>query len=84
MTSEICLYSTDESHSFSDVLFYGNEATLLIFDTLFFCVVDLGAQSFILAGVLTYVQQMIFRLIRNGIGQRNLANKTLVDKRFLI
>uniref|UniRef100_A0A8C7QCR9 Transmembrane protein 67 n=1 Tax=Oncorhynchus mykiss TaxID=8022 RepID=A0A8C7QCR9_ONCMY len=78
------IFYNDESHSFSDVLFYGNEATLLIFDTLFFCVVDLGAQSFILAGVLTYVQQMIFRLIRNGIGQRNLANKTLVDKRFLI
>ncbi|XP_064883785.1 meckelin isoform X2 [Oncorhynchus nerka] len=78
------IFYNDESHSFSDVLFYGNEATLLIFDTLFFCVVDLGAQSFILAGVLTYVQQMIFRLIRNGIGRRNLANKTLVDKRFLI
>uniref|UniRef100_A0A8C8FCL3 Meckelin n=1 Tax=Oncorhynchus tshawytscha TaxID=74940 RepID=A0A8C8FCL3_ONCTS len=78
------IFYNDESHSFSDVLFYGNEATLLIFDTLFFCVVDLGAQSFILAGVLTYVQQMIFRLIRNGIGRRNLANKTLVDQRFLI
>ncbi|XP_071026614.1 meckelin-like isoform X2 [Oncorhynchus clarkii lewisi] len=78
------IFYNDESHSFSDVLFYGNEATLLIFDTLFFCVVDLGAQSFILAGVLTYIQQMIFRLIRNGIGRRNLANKTLVDKRFLI
>ena len=51
--------STDESHSFSDVLFYGNEATLLIFDTLFFCVVDLGSQSFVLAAVLTYVQQMV-------------------------
>ncbi|XP_029598941.1 meckelin isoform X2 [Salmo trutta] len=78
------IFYNDESHSFSDVLFYGNEATLLIFDTLFFCVVDLGAQSFILAGVLTYFQQMIFRLIRNGIGRRNLANKTLVDQRFLI
>ncbi|XP_045064306.1 meckelin-like isoform X3 [Coregonus clupeaformis] len=78
------IFYNDESHSFSDVLFYGNEATLLIFDTLFFCVVDLGAQSFILAAVLTYAQQMIFRLIRNGIGRRNLANKTLVDQRFLI
>jgi len=51
--------SADESHSFSDVLFYGNEATLLIFDTLFFCVVDLGSQSFVLAAILTYVQQMV-------------------------
>lgn len=98
----------DAAHSFSDVLFYGNEATLLIFDTLFFCVVDLGSQSFVLSAVLTFAQQMvsifcvhlwciikdmcenpfmslqIFRLIRNTFGRRNLVNKTLVDRRFLI
>ncbi|KAG7282199.1 hypothetical protein CRUP_034946 [Coryphaenoides rupestris] len=74
----------NESHSFSDVLFYGNEATLLIFDTLFFCVVDLATQNFVLAAILTYVQQMIFRQIRGALGRRNLANKTLVDERFLI
>ncbi|XP_046906171.1 meckelin [Hypomesus transpacificus] len=78
------IFYNDESHSFSDMLFYGNEATLLIFDTLFFCVVDLGAQSFTLAAVLTYLQQMIICLIRNAFGRRNLANKTLVDQRFLI
>lgn len=52
---------TDEDFSFKDVLFYGNEATLLIFDTLFFCVVDLGAQSFVLAAVLTYIEQTVSR-----------------------
>ncbi|XP_068591688.1 meckelin [Cebidichthys violaceus] len=82
--SEKSLFYNDEAHSFSDVLFYGNEATLLIFDTLFFCVVDLGSQSFVLAAVLTYVQQMIFCLIRNTLGRKNLVNKTLVDERFLI
>ncbi|AWO96636.1 putative meckelin isoform 2 [Scophthalmus maximus] len=82
--SEKSIFYNDEAHSFSDVLFYGNEATLLIFDTLFFCVVDLGSQSFVLAAVLTYVQQMIFRLIRNFFGRKNLVNKTLVDERFLI
>lgn len=51
--------TADEAHSFSDLLYYGNEATLLIFDTLFFCVVDLGSQNFVLASVLTYVQQMV-------------------------
>uniref|UniRef100_A0A667XCU8 Transmembrane protein 67 n=1 Tax=Myripristis murdjan TaxID=586833 RepID=A0A667XCU8_9TELE len=81
---EKSIFYNDEAHSFSDVLFYGNEATLLIFDTLFFCVVDLGAQSFVLAAVLTYIQQMVFRLIRNSFGRRNLASKTLVDQRFLI
>uniref|UniRef100_A0A8C1EPL4 Transmembrane protein 67 n=1 Tax=Cyprinus carpio carpio TaxID=630221 RepID=A0A8C1EPL4_CYPCA len=78
------IFYNDDSHSFADVLFYGNEAVLLIFDTLFFCVVDLGSQNFILAAVLTYLQQLVFRLIRNGMGRRNLASKTLVDKRFLI
>lgn len=82
--SDKSIFYNDETHSFSAMLYYGNEATLLIFDTLFFCVVDLGSQSFVLAAVLTFLQQMFFRLIRNAIGRRNLANKTLVDERFLI
>lgn len=59
MHFSLSLLSADQAHSFSNVLFYGNEATLLIFDTLFFCVVDLGSQNFVLAAVLTYVQQMV-------------------------
>ncbi|CAK6960646.1 meckelin [Scomber scombrus] len=82
--SDKSIFYNDEAHSFSDVLFYGNEATLLIFDTLFFCVVDLGSQSFVLAAVLTYIQQMIFRMIRITLGRKNLVKKTLVDERFLI
>ncbi|XP_037597776.1 meckelin [Cebus imitator] len=74
----------DEGYSFSSVLYYGNEATLLIFDLLFFCVVDLACQNFILAAFLTYLQQEIFRYICNTVGQKNLASKTLVDQRFLI
>ncbi|XP_074843042.1 meckelin [Carettochelys insculpta] len=81
---EKSIFYNDEGHSFSDVLFYGNEATLLIFDILFFSVVDLASQSFVLAAVLTYLQQEIFRFIRNTAGQKNLASKTLVDERFLI
>ncbi|XP_041101457.1 meckelin-like isoform X2 [Polyodon spathula] len=81
---EKSLFYNDDSHSFSDVLYYGNEATLLIFDTLFFCIVDIGTQDFVLAAVLTYVQQKVFQLIRNATGRKNLASKTLVDERFLI
>lgn len=55
----IFLFLADEGHSFSDVLYYGNEATLLIFDMLFFSVVDLASQSFVLAATLTYVQQEV-------------------------
>uniref|UniRef100_A0A2K5Z4P8 Transmembrane protein 67 n=1 Tax=Mandrillus leucophaeus TaxID=9568 RepID=A0A2K5Z4P8_MANLE len=77
-------YIHDEGYSFSSVLYYGNEATLLVFDLLFFCVVDLACQNFILASFLTYLQQEIFRYIRNTVGQKNLVSKTLVDQRFLI
>lgn len=49
----------DEGHSFTDVLYYGNETTLLIFDILFFSVVDLASQSFVLAAILTYLQQEV-------------------------
>ncbi|XP_013856595.1 meckelin [Austrofundulus limnaeus] len=82
--SDKSLFYNDEAHSFSNVLFYGNESLLLIFDTLFFCVVDLGSQNFVLAAVLTYAQQTIFGFLRNSLGRRNLVNKTLVDQRFLI
>ncbi|XP_033011462.1 meckelin-like isoform X1 [Lacerta agilis] len=81
---EKSIFYNDEGHSFSDVLYYGNEATLLIFDMLFFTIVDMATQSFVLAAVLTYLQQEIFRFIRNTVGQKNLASKTLVDERFLI
>ncbi|XP_055968653.1 meckelin [Sorex fumeus] len=81
---EKSIFYNDESYSFSSVLYYGNEGVLLIFDLLFFCVVDLACQNFILAACLTYLQQEIFRFIRITVGQKNLASKTLVDQRFLI
>ncbi|KAM9689582.1 meckelin isoform 1-T1 [Dama dama] len=81
---EKSIFYNDEGYSFSSVLYYGNESTLLIYDLMFFCVVDLACQNFILAAFLTYLQQEIFRFIRNAVGQKNLASKTLVDQRFLI
>ncbi|KAM4704943.1 meckelin [Rhinophrynus dorsalis] len=81
---EKSIFYKDENHSFSDVLFYGNESTLLIFDTLFFSIVDITSQNFVLAAILTYLQQELFRLIRRSVGQKNLASKTLIDERFLI
>ncbi|XP_026561755.1 meckelin [Pseudonaja textilis] len=81
---EKSIFYNDEGHSFSDIIYYGNETTLLIFDMLFFAIVDLATQNFVLAAVLTYLQQEIFRFIRNTVGEKNLASKTLVDERFLI
>ncbi|XP_078066710.1 meckelin-like [Mustelus asterias] len=77
-------FYNDDRTLFSNVLYYGHELVLLVFDTLLFAVVDLGAQNFVLAAIITYLVQKILGLIREAISRRNLATKTLVDERFLI
>ncbi|GCB74576.1 hypothetical protein scyTo_0003667 [Scyliorhinus torazame] len=77
-------FYNDDRTLFSNVLYYGHELVLLLFDTLLFAVVDLGAQDFVLAAIITYLVQKILQLIRTAISRRNLATKTLVDERFLI
>ncbi|XP_073085930.1 meckelin isoform X3 [Manis javanica] len=59
---EKSIFYNDEGYSFSSVLYYGNEATLLIYDLLFFSVVDLVNQDFLLAAFLTYLQQEIKKI----------------------
>ncbi|XP_067651968.1 meckelin-like [Haliotis asinina] len=74
----------DNGHSFDQVLFIGNESSLIIFDTLLFCIIDLIATDFVLAGVITYLVSQLIILVRDSGGRKNLAKKTLVDERFLI
>ncbi|XP_077577450.1 meckelin-like isoform X4 [Stigmatopora nigra] len=81
---EKSIFYNDRASSFSDVLFYGQETTLLVFDMLFFCVVDLAYQNFVLAGILTFIEQMIFQVICVYFGKKNLVYKTQVDGLFLI
>ncbi|XP_074864667.1 meckelin-like [Carettochelys insculpta] len=81
---DVSVLFTDASASFSRTLFYSNELTLLLFDTLLFSVVDLGTQDFVLAAVITFAVQKLVKMLRHELGRRNLAAKTLVDKQFLI
>ncbi|KAK6185155.1 hypothetical protein SNE40_007450 [Patella caerulea] len=74
----------DNGHSFDQVLLFGNEITLILFDILFFCMVDHIATNFVLAGIITYLATELVTMIRVAGGKRNLARKTLVDERFLI
>ncbi|GFR70016.1 meckelin [Elysia marginata] len=78
------IFYNDNGHSFDNVLFYGNEMMLVVFDTLFFCVVDYIFTNYVLAGILTYLVTELMCLIRDIGGKKNLAKKTLVDERFLI
>ncbi|BHF83111.1 Meckelin [Sparganum proliferum] len=48
------LFYVDEGNSFGNVLFYGNELSLFIFDTLLFALIDHLSNSLILSGVLTW------------------------------
>ena len=66
------------------MLFFGHETTLQIFQILVIAVVDLAAKNFILAGVIAYIVDLILCKIRDGLGQNNIAKKTMVDDRFLI
>lgn len=75
---------SDNGHSFDNVLFYGNEFTLFTFDIMLFCFVEVLAQDFLMAGIVTASIAYIMAMIRNVGGRKNLATKTLIDERFLI
>ncbi|XP_069494812.1 meckelin-like isoform X2 [Ambystoma mexicanum] len=77
------LYNDDRG-LFSKVLFYGNELVLLLFDILLFSVVDLGAQNFVLAAIITYIVQKLVVILRATVGRKNLSKQTMVEEQFLI
>ncbi|XP_073411007.1 meckelin-like isoform X3 [Dendrobates tinctorius] len=77
------LYADDRFH-FSRTLFYSNELVLLLFDTLLFCVIDLGTQNFVLATIITFVVQTFVKILRSEIGKKNLSMQTMVEENFLI
>jgi len=49
------MHPPDPGFSFESVLFYGNELALLQLDILVFAVVDLIAQNYVLAAIITYI-----------------------------
>ncbi|KAM3828808.1 meckelin-like [Vipera latastei] len=81
---DLSILYNDDGALFSRTLFYGHELLLLLFETLLFCAVDLGAQNFVLSAVVTFAVQKLVQVARDTLGRRNLAEKTLVEKQFLI
>jgi len=51
---DVCLFS-DKRYSFDTLLFYGNELTFLIFEVLFFAIIDLGTQNYVFDGAMLYL-----------------------------
>lgn len=83
-SGDMSVLYNDESALFSRTLFYNHELALLLFEILLFSTVDLGAQNFVLATIVTFVVQKLVQMLRDVLGRRNLAEKTLVEKQFLI
>ena len=77
-------FYTDSGRSFTSNLLYGVEWSLLLFDILFFALIDMAASNYILAAVLTYFVDILIVTARDSFGKKNLARKTLVHERFLI
>ena len=46
---------SDNGHSFDQVLFYGNEMNLCLFELLLFCVTDLIWENYLLNGIVVYL-----------------------------
>ncbi|XP_026575517.1 meckelin-like [Pseudonaja textilis] len=82
--ADVSVLYNDDGALFSRTLFYGHEMLLLLFETLLFCAVDLGTQDFVLSTIVTFAVQKLVQILRDALGRRNLAEKTLVDKHFLI
>jgi hypothetical protein len=54
-SNSIYTFLADDGQSVDAILFYGNEPTLLVFDILLFCIVDLIAMDYILAAIITFL-----------------------------
>ena len=77
------------SEAVSNILFYGNELTLVIFEILCFLTFDLAFSnkyigSYFISAAVTFIIYRILTILRKMLGQRNLSHKTLIDDRFLI
>lgn len=94
------VFYEDPSTSFPCLLFHGQEWSLWQLELLVFAFVDMLATDYVLAAVITALitgvsltliiphnqtlPAQVVSLVREVFSRRNLANKTLVDKRFLI
>jgi hypothetical protein len=80
----IAVMYTDPGLGLERVMFRGVEWDLLIWDMLLYCLTDyLAGGNPVLAGLVTYLVARGVVLVRTQFGQTNIANKTLVDDRFL-
>ena len=74
----------DPGNSFENVFYSGKEFEILLFEMLIFVLLDLTVNNIFAAAIITYVISKFLQWVRGKTGERNIARKTLIDKRFLI
>ena len=74
----------DVEYTYSRVVFYGNESSLMVMNILAFTTCDLWFGNTLLSAMLTYFLELAVVWARKSFGSTNLAHKTMVDERFLI
>jgi len=74
----------DFTSGYKNILFYGIEAQLLAFDALIFTVVDAELNNFPLAAFITWFVYQCVCFSRAYLGERNIAQKSLIDECFFM
>lgn len=74
----------DPAMTFERTLFLGREFSLLLMDLLVFSLMDLAVGNSLVSALTTYLFSKLLSYIRYELGERNLALKTMVDRRFII
>lgn len=77
------IFSVDDRCCFERVLFRGIEADLCAWDAAVFIAVDWATSSPALSALLTFSAAAALAFMRDTLGRRNMARKTLFDARFL-
>lgn len=79
------LFYNDDSRTFTDILLYGQEWSLLLLNLLWLLVIDwLSNWNIILAATVIYFLDILIVMVRDSVGKKNIARKTMVDEKFLI
>ena len=79
------LFYNDDSRTFTDILLYGQEWSLLLLNLLWLLVIDwLSNWNIILAATVIYFLDILIVMVRDSLGKKNIARKTMVDEKFLI
>ncbi|EAR82292.2 meckelin (macronuclear) [Tetrahymena thermophila SB210] len=78
------MFYVDRDNIFSSVLYSGYEFTLLYFYITVYTFIDLVSESTLVAVIVTYGLDYIFKYIRQERGQSNISTKAGIDEQFLI